>query len=356
MNNYFCVLPFFGYEFSPNGGSHCCLLPKNYNITALRNDMLNGKRSPFCSACWKLEDSNLLSDRKLKNSALDFYWDKDIRFIEEEVHQGKYKTIMVKNSTSNTCNSTCVTCSSGASSAWAPLEQKMGKTPHSPMSMTKNQIDINLKFDELVMLNFVGGEPLYEKLNFYILEKLLEHNNTNCFIAVTTNGSLDISDSRKELLQQFKNINFNISVDGVGPVFEYLRYPLKWDKLLKNLEFFRTVTDNISVSNTTSNMNVMYYHQTINWFKEQGLNYHYNPVINPTYFRPSALPRAVKEEILRTQGHTPELEFFIGAPHTDKDDRDFAQFLNIIKIQDQVKGINMINYLPEFCELIRFSL
>ncbi len=82
MNDYFCVLPFYGYEFYPNGGgTHCCLLPKNYNIESIRKDILSGHRSDACSACWRLEDAGLLSDRKLKNSALDYYWDRDIRYI-----------------------------------------------------------------------------------------------------------------------------------------------------------------------------------------------------------------------------------------------------------------------------------
>ena len=356
MNNYFCVLPFFGYEYRPIGGSHCCLLPDNYNIDSIKSDILAGKKSPFCKACWSLEEAGLISDRQLKNSALDFYWDRDIRYIEEDVKQGKYKTIMIKNVTSNTCNSTCVTCDSGASSAWAPLEKKMGGFISPLLSMTKDDINQNLNFEELITLNFVGGEPLYEKLNFYILEKLIENNNTKCFISVTTNGSVDVSDYNKELLKKFKNVNFNISIDGVGPVFEYLRYPLKWDKLLENLEFFRTITDNISVSNTTSNMNLINHYETTSWFKEQGLKYHYNPVINPAHFRPSALPKSVKDKILCKHKHSKELEFFIGNTHTNQDDVDFAHFLKTIAKQDKVKGISITDYLPEFCKLIGLGL
>ncbi len=352
MNNYFCVLPFFGYEYTVAGGTHCCLLPKNYNIESIKNDMLSGKRSPFCSACWDLEDAGLISDRKIKNSALDFYLDRDIKFIEEDARNGSNKIIMVKNATSNTCNSTCVTCNSGASTAWAPLEQKLNLVPSKAASMTQKQIDDTLDFKNLVMLNLVGGEPLYEKLNFYILEKLLEHGNTDCFIATTTNGSVDLSPSKKELFKKFKNLNFNISIDGVGPVFEYLRYPLSWSTLLDNLDFFRTVTNNISTSYTTSNLNVLYHHDTTAWFDQQGLNYHFSPVINPVHFRPGALPRSVKDEIFKRHGHTKDLDFLLGSQHNQQDDADFENLLKHIKKQDQVKGISIHDYLPEFCKLV----
>jgi organic radical activating enzyme len=353
MNDYFCVLPFYGYEYSTTGGTHCCLLPKDYNIDSIRKDILEKNRSSFCNACWKLEDAGLISDRKLKNSALDFYWDRDIRFIEDEVRQGKYSTIMVKNITSNTCNSTCVTCNSSSSSAWAPLEKKMGVIPIGTKSMTKEMIDSNLNFKELITLNFVGGEPLYEKLNFYILEQLLEAGNTNCFISVTTNGSVDLNSTNKDLLKKFKNVNFSVSIDGIGSEFEYLRFPLKWNDLLNNLEFFRTITNNVNVSSTTSNMNMLTFHKTQNWFKEQGLKYHYNPVISPVYFRPGALPQKIKEQIVATKSYTKEeCDFFFGQPHTSKDDLDFLDCIKVIKEQDRVKGICIKDYMPEFYQLI----
>ena len=67
-NEYFCVLPFYGYEFttSDSGSSHCCLLPKGYDIEEIRQDILDKKRSKWCTACWKLEDAGLSSDRLLK--------------------------------------------------------------------------------------------------------------------------------------------------------------------------------------------------------------------------------------------------------------------------------------------------
>lgn len=352
MNNYFCVLPFFGYEFNSKGSTHCCLLPKNYDINQIRADILNQKRSPFCSACWKLEDAGLISDRKLKNSALDFYWDKDIGYIEEEVKQGKYKTLLVKNYTSNICNSTCVTCNSGSSSAWAPLEKKMNIIPARTTQMTIDQINNNIDFKDIIGINFVGGEPLYEKLNFYILEKLIEQNNKKCFVSITTNGSVDLSSNQKALLSQFTNLNFNISIDGIGPVFEYMRYPLQWHKLLENLDFFKTITNTVSVSYTTSNLNVLYHHKTLDWFKKENLNYHFNPVVNPKHFRPNALPQKIKQQIFDRFGRSKDLDFFIGSEHTDKDDQDFAKLLEVISRQDKIKNIKLKDYMPEMWDLM----
>lgn len=351
MNDYFCVLPFFGYEYYSAGGSHCCLLPKDYDINTIRNDMLNGVRTDACQACWNLEDSGLPSDRHLKNAAFDYYWDRDIRYIEEDARQGNFKPLLIKYSTSNKCNATCVTCGPGASSSWAKLNKVINIKPDSDSLMNQTYRDLN--FRELVGLTLLGGEPLYEKHNFYILEKLIENHNDKCFIQITTNGSVILSEEHKKLLNKFKNISIGLSIDGVGPVFEYMRYPLKWKKLLENLEFFRTLTDNISANYCISNINVLYHQQTIDWFKSQNMPFHYNPVINPAYFASTSLPLSVKQKILSQFRDSKDLKHLLGNPHTSQDDTNFELAMKEITRQDGLKKINIADYLPELCDLIK---
>jgi sulfatase maturation enzyme AslB (radical SAM superfamily) len=355
MSKNFCVLPFYGTEYiSDTKETACCLLPKGYDIDKLRSDMLQDIRSEYCHACWKLEDAGMTSDRKLKNSALDFYLDKDIEFIEQNARDGIYEPILIKIVTSNKCNATCVTCGPSASTSWRSLIMKHDQSKQYPeYSVLKRSID-NLNFNKLVGVNLIGGEPLYEKTNFELLQQLLDHGNSKCFISITTNGSVSLSEKNKKLLSQFKNINIGISIDGIGPVFEYMRFPLKWKKLLDNLEFFRTITDNISANQCTSNVNLLYYHETINWFREHSLNFHHNPVIYPNYFRPSALPNSVKKYILKKYNSN-ELNCFIGEEHTEEDDANFEKMLEVIKYQDSIKKISIKDYLPEFCDLIGYK-
>jgi len=352
-NEYFCVLPFYGYEFttpSP-GGTHCCLLPKGHDIEEVRQDILDKKRSKWCASCWKLEDAGLISDRLLKNSAMDFYIDKDIRFIEQDVRDGKYSLQLLKVRSSNLCNAACVTCGTGSSTLWASFERQAGISDVKYASVSRNVID-SIEYSKLVSLSLLAGEPMYEKLTFVMLQKLANSNNFDCFIQITTNGSIAPDGERRELLQKFNNLNFNVSIDGIGKVFEYMRYPLKWEDIKNNINNLRELTNNVSVSYTTSNINVLYHHDTVNWFKDNNLNYHFNPVIFPAYFRPGALLSAVKQIIFDKFGRTDDLNFFIGN-HTEQDDKDFTRMLAVIKQQDSMKNISIKDYLPEFYNLIQ---
>lgn len=351
-NDYFCVLPFFGYEYYEDvGGSHCCLLPSTYNINEIRQDILNSKRSKWCAACWNLEDKGLKSDRLLKNATMDFYADRDIRFIEQDVKEGKYSEVLVKISSSNLCNATCTTCNSTSSSAWGALARHNGIESKPYSKISKSRLD-NIDFPNLVTLNLLAGEPLLEPITFEILEKLLESDNTECFVSITTNGSIILNTQKLDMLKKFKKLNINVSVDGLGPVFEYLRYPLNWKEVVENIAVFRTIADTVSVSYTISNLNVLYHRETTKWFHDQNLDYILNPVINPSYFRPGALIDSVKQNILDTQGTTKDLDFLLNTNNSPKDELDFHRMLAEVKLQDSWKNINIKDYLPEFYNLI----
>lgn len=339
MNNNFCVLPFYGAEYSlQNQPTPCCLLPDNTNILVLRTEMLNGIKPSACKRCWDLEEQGITSDRQLKNSAFDYYKDRDINFIEQDCRDGNYSTQIVKFYTSNICNSTCVTCNAHLSSAWATLTNK--KT----FSIIDNTVLDALNYSDMVILTFVGGEPFYEKKNFDILERLIKAGNTNCFISFTTNGSTMLSDYQKSILGKFKNLNICLSIDGVGPVFEYMRYPLKWDNLLSNIDFFRKNNIQLSVSYTISNLNILYYTETVNWFNQQQLQHNHILVKNPSYFSPSALPDHIKSNLP------------IAVTNTADDELNFNLACKEIRNQDNLKKISIKDYMPEFYNIIPTNL
>ena len=330
-------MPFYGAEYNPFGfTTPCCLLPGGTDIALLQSDILNDKRPTACQKCWHLEDQGKTSDRQLKNSAFDIYSNKDIRFIEEDCRNSKFSPRIIKLYTSNLCNSTCVTCAPIASTAWATLKKIKA------FKIINQSILDSVPLADAIMITFVGGEPLYEKKNFELLEKLIEVGNTACFISMTTNGSVELTTHQLNILKQFNNVNLCLSIDGIGPVFEYMRYPLKWSTLLTNIEIYRNANINLSVSYTISNLNILYYNETIEWFEQVGLPYNHNIVDYPLHFSVNALPEAIKKQ----------LSLSLLRSHRLSDDLQFTKCLNEIKKQDQLKNISINDFLPEFVNMI----
>jgi hypothetical protein len=136
--------------------------------------------------------------------------------------------------------------------------------------------------------------------------------------------SVPLTNKHKSIIDKFTNLNFCISIDGTKRVFEYLRYPLKWADLLKNVKYFRSITNNISASFTISNMSDLYKDETIAWFDDQEMPYNLSYVTYPMYFAPNVKP-----------GHML-----------------WGEFINVINKQDTVKGISISEYLPKISKLI----
>lgn len=353
----FCVLPWFGREISwDRNNTHCCLLPKTYNIENIKSAMLRGERPVECQKCWHLESNGQKSDRQVKNSTLDWVLDRNIELIKNDAEQGNSEILILKLFTSYTCNATCVSCNSDASSSWYQLDKKIFSiVPEKKYKFVDiDEVTKEVNFKNLKMLSLIGGEPLYEKKNFDFLEHMLELGNDTVFLSIVTNGSVTMSDRQKTILSKFKNLNFSLSIDGTEKVFEYLRYPLKWDVLLDNLKFFKEISDNISSNYTISNLNVIYHNETVSWFNRENINFSNSIIYNPSWLQPNALPTNVIDH-LKSILSPSDYGALVGNNNEDARLQRFAQFLVKIKQQDTAKGVNLKDYLPELAEMINWS-
>jgi MoaA/NifB/PqqE/SkfB family radical SAM enzyme len=344
----FCVLPFYGTELPTN--TPCCLISGN-NFDKIKQEMLLGKRPRSCHKCWHLEDNGMVSDRILKNSTLDFYLNKDIHKIFQDCQNGQYETIHYKIDTSNTCNATCITCDENLSTAWAKLKQKNNVAiKRGAWRISQSRLKEKINFHTAKIISFRGGEPFLSKTNFDILERLIEHGNHNCFISFVTNGSFKLSKHQKQILKHFDKLNFCFSIDGTGPVFEYLRYPLQFAQIKQNILYCQDNNIDASVSYTLSNINLLYHSRTVDWFKEQNLSYLLNPVYDLSHFGPSALPQHIKKYIHQNYNH-PDIEQYL-LNHSPQDDSNFQNFMLEIDKQDTWKNLKLKYYLPELASLL----
>jgi sulfatase maturation enzyme AslB (radical SAM superfamily) len=347
MNNYYCVLPYYSVETefqAPSKNIFCCRLRPGTNIEDVRRSIENKERSPACSTCWALEDRGLKSERQIHNETMDYLLDLNLDNIENASITKGFQPVKIKIATSNLCNGQCVTCNSSLSSSWAALEGKSSRY----RSFNINELGINWK--EIVSLSFVGGEPLLEKQNFTVLETLIAEGNTNCFISFVTNGSVELSEHQIEILSQFPKLNMCVSIDGVGNSFEYMRFPLQWNRLLTNIGLFKDICE-VSVSCMISNLNIYYYSQFVDFFKDNNINYLCKQVEDPAIFSPGNLPDQAKDMVRNNNTkYMSEVDSFLstGTYSVEKFDRLKRE----IARQDALKGISIRDYMPDVANFL----
>jgi len=285
LSKTFCVQPWLGKElgFVGRPDTVCCWLPKNHDLEQIRHDLVNNVKSSDCAKCWRAEANGQQSRRTQQNMLADTIYNLSIENIQSMCERDGYDPTIYQITTSNVCNGACIMCGPEDSSKWQSLLKQYDKREIE-------NIDIN--FDTAKYVELLGGEPLLEQKNIEILKKL----NRNCVVSFITNGSIDMKQELIDLLSEFKKIIICMSIDGIGPVFEYQRWPLKWSKLLENLSKFKKLGCDLSVSYTITNVNLPYKQETIDWFESQNLKYIINECNRPHYF---AITAPISEETIQ---------------------------------------------------------
>jgi sulfatase maturation enzyme AslB (radical SAM superfamily) len=104
-----------------------------------------------------------------------------------------------------------------------------------------------------------GGEPTIIPEFYEFLEKCVRLGRTDLDITFNTNAQ-KVSDKLINLLKQFKNVNFSVSVDGHGKVNEYIRWGSDWSKTLDNIHKLKDLGFYISLEAIPSIWNITNLH------------------------------------------------------------------------------------------------
>jgi organic radical activating enzyme len=326
MNNSFCVLPFVSIEADPMGKCKvCCLsydtipnidLKKNTLTEAfnspymnnLRQSFINGEKPEGCNRCWNEEASGRTSKRMhsemrlrniLGNTKFTTATDGSLTFLDLKL--------------GNICNLKCRICGSFSSSKWAQEEIDIypnnktakqnlinGRWPRESKKFWEDltQLLANTKYFE-----FTGGEPFLIDEHFDLLAIAVElgyasdieiHYNTN----TTTFPKRGL-----ELWPHFKMVEIALSIDDIGPRFEYQRYGAVWDKAIDNLQRFYDLRDankniKLQLCMTSNVQNFYYIDEMCAWIAQQRFDYVYFNVLHDVwYFSISRLNNAAKKLI-----------------------------------------------------------
>jgi len=161
------------------------------------------------------------------------------------------------------CNLACVTCGWDASTRWQ-RELGMPVIPGNPREIDPATI---ARARQMTGIVIGGGEPV---LNFST-ETLLENLNNNQLVSVHFNGTVLPKQSFLDTCSRLDHIRFVFSLDGIQERFEYLRWPAKWDRVVKNILWLvENAPDNVQfgVNITVSQLNRHYYHDIVDWVEQ----------------------------------------------------------------------------------------
>ena len=143
-------------------------------------------------------------------------------------------------------------------------------------------------------VEFAGGEPLMDPQHYRILDMLAKYGH-QIEIKYATNLSMLGKSNRTiwEYWPKFKSVAVNVSIDGIGASYEYIRGNASWSELVNNIKQIQTIPNisRIVGAVTVQVSNVLVLDKIIKYFLDDlGIIFHTHRVEYPKLLSAQVLP------------------------------------------------------------------
>jgi len=312
-NPYFCPMPWTGLMYNFDGTVKNCIRSAepigNIAQTPIENILLGenncarqhkiDQAQPVagCQPCYHLERGkqhhNIVSDR--------IFYIRELKHVPTQTYQsGNFDLQTIDVRWTNLCNFACVYCGPEFSSRWSA---ELGVSLPTPTPDQQQQFKdyILSNAHQLRHVYLAGGEPLLMRENLELLDRL----DPNTAIRVNTN--LSRTDTQVfERICEFSNVHWTVSVESMGPEFEYIRYGGQWKDFVANLQRIHALGHKITFNMIWFLLNPFSIFDCIDWLQAQG--FHANSfvagaLLGPEYLNIRHLPDPVLQ-LLQTELQT----------------------------------------------------
>lgn len=228
-------------------------------MKAVRLNMLNGVWSDECARCRTEEENGLVSRRQYEQKEWPLSLDEARSAtradgtIEADSSPLRYLDIRF----GNFCNLACVMCGPADSHTW--YEDHVAVTGDMHFTDTHGRVSLvrddkgrlrdggaydwfeaedlltRLDLANLRHIYMAGGEPLLIKMHYAFLEELVAKNLADRITLEYNTNLTTVPQRAVDLWRYFRQVKIGVSVDGVGEIFEYHRWPARWSAIEENL-------------------------------------------------------------------------------------------------------------------------
>ncbi len=182
----------------------------------------------------------------------------------------------------NTCNLACPFCSPSVSSliekitnSWPDKESLPGKWGHRA-EKNGNPSDVACIVSEFISnrrvgtLKVIGGEPLLAE-NWNEIGKVIDSGACRDMCLTFTTNATIMNKKIVDNLYKVKSSNITVSLDSINENYNFIRWPHKWDKALRNTQYLldnRPDSAFVNIDNLVSVFNFEYLPDIIKVFKQ----------------------------------------------------------------------------------------
>lgn len=319
-------------------------------MTEVRRSFLADQRHPGCNACWTKEDQGFVSLRQ--RTAREY----EILKIDLD----KMSVNNIEVDLTNLCNLKCLMCNEDNSSSILAENIQLGINVVDQKSIKwseqgfKNLQDLLMQHPKIVSIR--GGEPLYVKQLLELVENIPGEQAKSMALHITTNATV-WNQRWQQALAKFRLVRLMFSIDAVGDLYEYLRYPAQWSSVVENIHNMRSMKNvQCLVHCVVHNLNLHALGDLITWCKDQSLWLNLDLIDQPKYLQVNNLDHAKKAQALEHLKHVSTLDL---EPHikqnidncikslenTEFESAQWQQFEKYVSMRDQIRGNDYRKFL-----------
>lgn len=337
----------------------------------IQSALSQGQQHPNCQACWDEESAGRDSRRTITNQQYP------------DLEESPASPALMDLKLGNTCNLACRTCWPEVSSKWykdywTVYDQSNGdyktyldRWKSIQQSYDKDNTvlwdDLRSWLADVQYIDIYGAEPMLLYRLFDILKWAVANDHAKSqSLHINTNGTI-WNTGYMTILTGFQKVNFDISIDGVGQHYDYIRYGETWSVVDDNLNAYQALAKNfpnidLCVCVTVSILNIYYLDEIWEHMIQRGLNPFFNVVHMPEHTCVRALPDAVKSVVeqklrsttLNDTSWSRQIESVIGFMNLPlhNADQHWAEFKRSTGALDEVRDQDFAKTFPEFDRLL----
>lgn len=225
--------------------NHCCLRGDLFKIDVNTDFWTDKQFLPLR----KINDSNIWDNgcencRRLENTGFSSFRTGTLDMFGQSKTGSGPKRIDLMFDIS--CNLACRTCGPEVSTFWQKHLRDHGEWNKriDPLKRSDEVISVlkNMNLSSLELVVFCGGETLLGSSYWEVareLHKLVPDAKQKLVLSFQTNATQDIPREYHSVIDGFKLVKLNISLDAVNEKFEYLRWPADFCQVIDNILLLR---------------------------------------------------------------------------------------------------------------------
>jgi len=282
-------------------------------LADIRNDMGQDSWPDECIRCKEIEN---IGNKSVRQQSLDRH---------AHLLDSRLDYLVLGGVLDNVCNSACQTCNE-------TLSTKIGSLLSKEYTKINNSVLINtLPVERIVQMDINGGEPSASPNYLKLLQNLppnVKH------LRVNTNGSRLIT-VLSELVKRGIEVTVTVSLDGIGSRHDYVRWPVKWQDVERNIQAYQNIgLHELNTWTTVSALNIGDLKNIFSYVEQNNLKNSWALLENPSVLsvkhsnhltRQADVPDELKHIVASGEDNTVELQLWTTA-------------------QDHTRGIKMWDY------------